>query len=259
VWDGFSSWIKDAWNGWLGNVLSIFSPIVGIVRNWDDITKWFSSTWNKITTLFGQAVDGFMKFVNDPWGTIKNTAKGAFSKVSEFFGFNEGGKVPGSGTGDTVPAMLTPGEIVVSKNKVDDMGANGVTTLPGNIIMGKNNSFERHYNGGIAGVTSYVAAKPVGGKEIIYGTPSNQSNGNVSELRVNDINLNVGGTIRLELNGNSQNVDVRALLNDVSFVSALKDIIKDSIASDINGGRIMNDTARMAGYESQSRTVGRLT
>jgi len=27
----------------------------------------------------------------------------------------EGGEVPGTGTGDTVPAMLTPGEIVLNK------------------------------------------------------------------------------------------------------------------------------------------------
>jgi hypothetical protein len=38
-----------------------------------------------------------------------------FSKV---LGFSEGGIVPGSGNGDTVPAMLTPGELVVPKNMV---------------------------------------------------------------------------------------------------------------------------------------------
>ena len=37
-------------------------------------------------------------------------------------GFNKGGKVPGSGTGDTVPAMLTPGEFVMSKGAVDQIG-----------------------------------------------------------------------------------------------------------------------------------------
>ena len=36
--------------------------------------------------------------------------------------FNKGGKVPGSGTGDTVPAMLTPGEFVMSKGAVDQIG-----------------------------------------------------------------------------------------------------------------------------------------
>ena len=36
---------------------------------------------------------------------------------------NKGGKVTGSGTGDTVPAMLTPGEFVMSKGAVDQIGA----------------------------------------------------------------------------------------------------------------------------------------
>ena len=37
--------------------------------------------------------------------------------------FAEGGVVPGSGSGDTVPAMLTPGEFVMSKGAVQQYGA----------------------------------------------------------------------------------------------------------------------------------------
>ena len=40
------------------------------------------------------------------------------------FGFNKGGSVPGSGNKDTVPAMLTPGEFVMSKGAVQKYGAN---------------------------------------------------------------------------------------------------------------------------------------
>ena len=42
---------------------------------------------------------------------------------NNIMGYNKGGKVPGSGTGDTVPAMLTPGEFVMSKGAVDQIGA----------------------------------------------------------------------------------------------------------------------------------------
>lgn len=38
-------------------------------------------------------------------------------------GFNKGGKVPGRGNKDTVPAMLTPGEVVMSKPAVEKYGA----------------------------------------------------------------------------------------------------------------------------------------
>jgi len=38
-------------------------------------------------------------------------------------GFNEGGDVPGFGTGDTVKALLTPGEYVVNRKSVEKFGA----------------------------------------------------------------------------------------------------------------------------------------
>jgi TP901 family phage tail tape measure protein len=38
-------------------------------------------------------------------------------------GFASGGLVPGSGSGDTVPAMLTPGEFVIRKKAVETIGA----------------------------------------------------------------------------------------------------------------------------------------
>ena len=39
-----------------------------------------------------------------------------------FLGFNAGGNVPGTGNTDTVPAMLTPGEFVMSKSAVEKYG-----------------------------------------------------------------------------------------------------------------------------------------
>tara|TARA_B100000287_G_scaffold187271_1_gene177092 strand:+ start:31 stop:1518 length:1488 start_codon:yes stop_codon:yes gene_type:complete len=42
---------------------------------------------------------------------------------TEFEQFNQGGQVPGSGDRDTVPAMLTPGEFVMSKDAVSAWGS----------------------------------------------------------------------------------------------------------------------------------------
>ena len=44
-------------------------------------------------------------------------------------GYNKGGKVPGSGSGDTVPAMLTPGEFVMSKGAVDKIGVDNLMAM----------------------------------------------------------------------------------------------------------------------------------
>ena len=49
-------------------------------------------------------------------------------KQEEPLKFNKGGSVPGSGNTDTVPAMLTPGEFVMSKGAVQEYG---VDTLEG--------------------------------------------------------------------------------------------------------------------------------
>ena len=54
--------------------------------------------------------------MNDPLG-------GGFSR------FNKGGQVPGSGNTDTVPAMLTPGEFVMSKGAVQQYGSNLLASM----------------------------------------------------------------------------------------------------------------------------------
>ena len=44
-------------------------------------------------------------------------------------GYNKGGEVPGAGSGDTVPAMLTPGEFVMSKGAVDQIGVDNLKQM----------------------------------------------------------------------------------------------------------------------------------
>lgn len=61
---------------------------------------------------------------------------GAFKKI---LGFAKGGLVPGTGNGDTVPALLTPGEFVVTKDKAplaQRLFGNGNTPRSINGIMG---------------------------------------------------------------------------------------------------------------------------
>ena len=51
------------------------------------------------------------------------TSAGMFGGGGKVRGFNRGGWVPGSGSGDTVPAMLQPGEFVVRKSAAQAMGS----------------------------------------------------------------------------------------------------------------------------------------
>ena len=52
-----------------------------------------------------------------------------FDQMSEAKGFNKGGQVRGSGNTDTVPAMLTPGEFVMSKGAVQKYGADTLASM----------------------------------------------------------------------------------------------------------------------------------
>ena len=67
---------------------------------------------------------------------------------------NKGGVVPGTGNTDTVPAMLTPGEFVMSKSAVQQYGAD---TLAGmNAAAGGTNrpTMGRYKGGGFANITN---------------------------------------------------------------------------------------------------------
>ena len=59
-------------------------------------------------------------------------------KLSARENFNEGGVVPGSGNSDTVPAMLTPGEFVMSAGAVNEWGLGTLANM--NAVGGGDNS-----------------------------------------------------------------------------------------------------------------------
>ena len=64
---------------------------------------------------------------------------------------NRGGQVPGSGDKDTVPAMLTPGEFVMSKNAVQEYGVNtlaGMNAAAGGTNRPTMNEGRAGYSGG---------------------------------------------------------------------------------------------------------------
>ena len=82
-------------------------------------------------------------------------------------GFNKGGKVPGSGTGDTVPAMLTPGEFVMSKGAVDQIGADNLMAM-NKEGGGTNQPKMMKFAGG--GVVPEIGTPPKkGGKVVVIG------------------------------------------------------------------------------------------
>ena len=147
-------------------------------------------------------------------------------------------------------------------NKFTNGGIVGGNSFSGDNILARLNSNELVLNTSqqnvVAKELSTVKAKPVGGREYIY-TPRNSETTNIngSQVTVKDFNVNISGTIRLDGGNTSKNIDVRQLLNDYSFLSSLKDIIKESINTDMNNGRFLNDFAVRRGQTSSSSIVGK--
>jgi TP901 family phage tail tape measure protein len=63
-------------------------------------------------------------------GMMSGAASGrTYNKGGKVLGFARGGLVPGTGNGDTVPAMLAPGEFVIRKSSVNKMGAGRLAAM----------------------------------------------------------------------------------------------------------------------------------
>ena len=106
-----------------------------------------------------------------PGGFTKEIT-GSVESVPEF---NKGGVVPGSGNRDTVPAMLTPGEFVMSKGAVQSYGSD---TLAGmNAAAGGTNkpTGGRYSDGGFVMPQAPIVRGYSGGGEVL---PQPQQEGN---------------------------------------------------------------------------------
>ena len=110
--------------------------------------------------------------------------------------FNKGGQVPGSGNTDSVPAMLTPGEFVMSKGAVQQYGAN---TLAGmNAAAGGTNrpTVGRYEGGGMVDNTSKNSFQYVKG-----GSRNAISSQNLGGPR---IHYNGGGIVNMNRFGSNK-------------------------------------------------------
>ena len=88
------------------------------------------------------------KVTDDQSQTVKPPAGAGETPNSSPTNFNQGGAVPGSGDTDTVPAMLTPGEFVLTKDAVKQYGVDTLYSM--NAAAGgvnKSNDVPRGPNG----------------------------------------------------------------------------------------------------------------
>lgn len=250
VFSGLGEWFINAW----GNITGVFDTVGGWFRSaWEGaigifstVGGWLRSAWNGVISVFSGIGDffkrtwyGFLKALN---GIIKYIPGVDYIDIPEEYAAN-GGIIGGdSYQGDKIITGINSGEMVINKNQQSNLFGfiSNIPSILSSMLVNKND----------------VKAKPVGEKEYIY-TPNSNSNNGVTELTVRDININVNGTIKLDAGNFAKNIDINQLLNDSSFVSSLKEIIKSSINNDMNGGRFMNDNATLRGSLGTTTYWGR--
>jgi hypothetical protein len=144
IWEGIKTAVGAAID-WVSSKIS--SVLNGIKVVWDSIwggiKSVLSGIWDGIKTTVGAAVDWVLDKIGKLLGPVKtliNGVKAAGRGIGNFVGgaadavggaadwvgginLNRGGLVPGVGSKDTVPALLTPGEFVLTKQTVAAIGA----------------------------------------------------------------------------------------------------------------------------------------
>jgi hypothetical protein len=126
---------SNMWNGARDKVTSTFSTITSKIGTFKTNMKNAFSTlrdslgtiWNGIKTKIGDPVKWVISHVYNSgirkmWNSIAGKISSKITLPSISLGFNKGGVVPGTGSGDIVPAMLEPGERILSNPQVTRLG-----------------------------------------------------------------------------------------------------------------------------------------
>lgn len=280
--------IGDKVGGYIGKNWNKMSASVS--KGFSKFTKWSGEKLGKLTGWAGKKLSGGIeiakKGANAALGLASKVVKGFFDFVIKWFKFitipikallspiqtaktfwNEGlfsvgkklyqGKFATGGIiggdsyhGDKLKAHVNSGEMILTmsqQKKLFDF-ANSATSL-----FGGNRSYVKK---GVGEKRSLIVAKPVGEKEYIH-KPSRSNASENRSIKINDFNINISGTIKLDGGNTSKNIDINKLLSNQEFISSLKDIIKTSINNDINCGKFMNDDALRRGLPAQTALWGR--
>lgn len=211
-WNEIVEKVRSAFNTIAGPIAATFNKALNTIRGWlngfkawwnglfDGLKNKTSDVFNKVVAAFNKGRDGIKK----AWDSVVNITKKPinfiindvynnrilplWNKVAEKFGistrldiikgFAKGGTVPGSGNRDSVPAMLTPGEGVLTKDEIRHLGG------PRGFTMFRQ-AIAQYRNGGIVGdgIGSWIKNLASKGKDIVQGIASKAISPLVNTLR----------------------------------------------------------------------------
>lgn len=139
-----STW-SSMWTSAKNTMSSTFTTInskisafkTGMKNAFSALRDSLGTIWNGIKSKIGGPVkwvisNVYNNGVRRMWNTIAGKINSHLNLPTISLGFNRGGVVPGSGNSDTVPAMLTPGERILSKQQVTKLGGHrGIDAMLG--------------------------------------------------------------------------------------------------------------------------------
>lgn len=176
----FTNTWSAMWNTAVSKTTSIFTTLrskisdfkTSMLNSVKALRDGIGNLWSGIQSKFAGPVRWVVSHVYNGglrkmWNSIAGKINSKISLPAISLGFNKGGVVPGSGNSDTVPAMLTPGERILSKPQVAQLGGQrGIDALLGQdrpVKTGGNPSRQeerRRYQGG----TQHFASGGIVGK-----------------------------------------------------------------------------------------------
>jgi len=165
--EAVGNFFKNIFNGIGKFFVSIFDFFKGIadgfvngfravIKFFSGIAEWFVNAFNGVVNFFAGIVDFFAQIFNNIANFFGNIGDG----IADFFGFAKGGIVGYSNGGlvngkartsgddkrnDTIPVMLSPGELVIPRSYVKQ-GLAGIIDFASSAL---NSSAQNMYSGGI--------------------------------------------------------------------------------------------------------------
>ena len=134
VWGAIKAAAQDAWTFMARGFTSFWNQIT---QGTDTTVKALRATWSAIESAFENPVKFVVDTVYDDgiaklWNWV--ASKLHFPQLP-VFRMAGGGRVPGYGDGDHVPALLEPGERVLSRHQVASFAGPGGTTEQGHAVL----------------------------------------------------------------------------------------------------------------------------
>tara|TARA_Y100000004_G_scaffold195614_1_gene263095 strand:+ start:877 stop:2898 length:2022 start_codon:yes stop_codon:yes gene_type:complete len=188
--DAIGRFLKDTWPAILAGFILFGTGIGSFLTGLVGLVTWFLPKILKLTgkligviarnpmkalAVAGVGALGYAAYTgtqasNDPERAaqgktqLDDNIENLGNMMQGFKFFSAGGRVPGTGTADTVPAMLTPGEFVMTRGAVSKFGLNTMRSM--------------NAAGGGSGVPSLMSNDILGYAQggLVGGTPGNPRN-----------------------------------------------------------------------------------